>query len=192
MKSLGLLASDRTLAARRRKIAVGCIVNTRRDLGLQGKPVFGLFLGSFVVTHEVPEQISLRELVLDLHRQTAAIKRQKLYLGAALEMAVARFAQSLFSVERSKKFYHRYFPLWGGITNLNLNLLWAQTDHENPIDYLRAVSTSPATPLVLSVTTSGSSINIGFTYRSSACLPAEMERVKTHFLAEIANLETGN
>jgi hypothetical protein len=54
---------------------------------------------------------------------------------------------------------------------------------------LRAVSTSPATPLVLSVTTSGNTINLGFTYRSTAFLPAEMEQVKNCFLNEVAKLE---
>jgi NRPS condensation-like uncharacterized protein len=190
MKALALVASDRTLAARRRKISVGCIVNTRRDLGLQNKPIFGLFLGSFAVAHEVPDEISLQALVLDLHRQTKAIKRRKLYLAAAMEMAVARFTQSLFSLERRNKFYHRYYPLWGGITNLNLNPLWPRGHLEEPINYLRAVSTSPATPLVLSVTTSGNTINIGFTYRSTAFLPAEMERVKNCFLEDIAKVGT--
>jgi NRPS condensation-like uncharacterized protein len=192
LKSLSLVAAHRTLTARRRKISVGCIVNTRRDWGLQGKPVFGLFLGSFIVTHDVPEEMPLRALVLDLHRQTQSIKRRKLYLAAPLEMAVARLAMSLFSVERAKKFYHRYYPLWGGITNLNLNVLWTEGDQKEPIDYLRAVSTSPATPLVLSVTTSGNTINIGFTFRSTAFLAAEMEQVKNSFLEEVAKAGVEN
>jgi hypothetical protein len=189
MKSLGLLASERTLAARRRRISVGCIVNTRKALGLEGRHLFGLFLGSFVVTHEVPEQILLRELAADVHCQTEGIKRHNLYVGAPVEMACARFMLSLLSAERGKKLYQKYYPLWGGITNLNLNLLWNQKSADRQIDYVRAVSTSPATPLVLSLTTVGNIMNLGFTYRSTAFLPAEVERVKGHFLDEAARVE---
>ena len=41
---------------------MGCIVNLRKDLGVDSRRTFGLFLGSFMVTHEVPEGMSLREL----------------------------------------------------------------------------------------------------------------------------------
>ena len=38
--------------ARRTKLAVGCIVNLRKELGITSSQIFGLFLGSFVVTCE--------------------------------------------------------------------------------------------------------------------------------------------
>ena len=60
-----------------------------------------------------------------------------------------------FSPERRKKFYQKNYPLWGGITNMNLNSLWTSGQKRVPLDYFRAVSTGPATPLVLSVTTVG-------------------------------------
>src|SRR2546421_10202481 len=68
MKSLAVPAADRILARKRKNISVGCIVNTRKDLALPGAATFGLFLGSFIVTHEVPERCTLRELVTDIHR----------------------------------------------------------------------------------------------------------------------------
>ena len=59
------------------------------------------------------------------------------------------------------------------------------------MDYFRAVSTSPATPFVLSVTTAGEVMNIGITYRTNVFLAPEIERVKTHFLGEVAELGVG-
>src|SRR5262249_32475299 len=56
------LATRRTRAPRRRNISVGSIVNLRRDLGVDSRMTFGLFLGSFLVTHDVPATIGLREL----------------------------------------------------------------------------------------------------------------------------------
>ena len=89
---------------------------------------------------------------------------------------------SLFSTERRKKFYQKHYPLWGGITNMNINSLWEQPPAESPIDYFRAVSTGPATPLVLSVTTVGDAMNIGLTSRSTVFSAPEIERVKSYFL----------
>ena len=62
MKSLAPLSSGRLNAAKRRNISIGCIVNIRRDLGINSAQTFGLFLGSFAVTHAVPEAITLRDL----------------------------------------------------------------------------------------------------------------------------------
>jgi hypothetical protein len=189
LRGISPLAPERTQAARRRMISVGCIVNIRKDLALGSQRTFGLFLGSFVVSHEVPRGISLMDLAMDIRRQTLEIKRKRLYLGTPLELAVAHFTYSLFSTKRRKKFYQKHYPLWGGATNMNLNSLWAQPPGERPIDYFRAVSTGPATPLVLSVTTVREVVNIGLTYRSTVFSAAEIEHLKADFLATLVTLE---
>ena len=189
MKSLFPLASGRMRGKRRRRMSVGCIVNLRRDLGVDSQRTFGLFLGSFIVTHEAPEEISLMNLARDLHRQTLRIKRNRLYLGTPLELGFARFMFSLFSTERRWKFYQKHYPLWGGITNMNLNSLWDQQAGERPVDYFRAVSTGPAIPLVLSVTTVRDHLNVGLTYRSAVFSAPEIEQVKHSFLESLNHLK---
>jgi hypothetical protein len=167
MKSLSPLASGRFRAGRRRHIAVGSIVNIRKDLGIDSRDTFGLFLGSFIVSHDVPKGISLEELAKDVHRQTETIKRYKLYLRTPIELFFAQILLSLLSPYRQKMFFQKYYPLWGGITNMNMNLLWKQDESEKPIDYFRAVSTGPVTPLVLSITTAGDRVNVGLTYNTA-------------------------
>src|SRR5262245_38305846 len=189
MKALSPLASRRTRARRRRNISVGSIVNIRRDLGMDSQRTFGLFLGSFVVTHEVPNEISLIDLAKDIQRQTSAIKRDRLYVGAPLELVFVRFLLSFYSTDWMKKFYQKHFPLWGGITNMNLNSLWKQQEEEEPIDYFRAVSTGPVTPLVVSVTTVRDWVNIGLTYRTTVFSVADIEHVKKFFLETVKRLE---
>ena len=189
MHSIGPVARERFTVRRRRRVAVGCIVNTRKDLGMTRGQDFGLFLGSFIVTHAMPENVSLRQLVADVNRQTRSIKQHKLYVGAPLEMGLARLVLSVLPAGSGKQLYHRYYPLWGGVTNMNLNALWSPADGEGPMDYIRAVSTSPATPLVLSATTVGNKINLAFTYRSSAYSQKEAEEVKTRFLEGVNQLE---
>ena len=167
MKCVSTLPIARNRAGRRKKISVGCIVNVRKDLQSNGRRAFGLFLGSFVVTHEVPHGISLAHLANDVGNQTHRIKLDKLYLAASVELGSARFMLRWFSPERRKKLYPKNYPLWGGITNLNLNSIWPQRKGDRQLDYFRAVSTGPATPLVLSVTTVGEAANVSISYRQA-------------------------
>ena len=189
LKSLSPLAAERMRARKRQAISVGCIVNLRATLAVDSRRTFGLFLGSFTVTHEVPDGIGLRTLARDVQQQTAAIKRHRLFLGTSLELGFARFMLKFFSPERRTKFYPKNFPLWGGITNLNLNSLWKAEGNDGPLDYFRGVSTGPATPLVLSVTTIRDRANIGLTYRSAVYSPEGVEGLKGCFLNELAQLK---
>jgi NRPS condensation-like uncharacterized protein len=189
LKCFSPLLEDRVRGPKRRDIAVGCIVNIRKDLGLDDERTFGLFLGSFVVTHELPRGISVRDLAGDIRRQTLAIKRGKFYVGTPLEMLYGRLAFSFFSTEYRKKLYQKHYPLWGGITNMNLNALWPPRPGETPMDYFRAVSTGPVTPLVLSVTTVRDVVNIGLSHRSTVFSAQNAGQIKNDFLKLVADLK---
>jgi hypothetical protein len=189
LESLSSLALQRARARRRRALAVGCIVNLRHDLGLDSRQTFGLFLGSFTVTHAVPEGMLLRDLAEGVHRQTRLQKRHRLYLGTPLELGMGRLALRFFSPDRRRIFYQKHYPLWGGITNMNLNTLWEPSAEGAPMDYVRAVSTGPATPLVLSVSTVGRRANIGLSYRQAVFSTEQIATFKTRFLERWAQLD---
>jgi hypothetical protein len=182
MKCFSRLESGRLRHERRRKISVGCIVNLRNDLDLGERRAFGLFLGSLVVAHEVPDGVGLMELAKDIRRRTLAIKRGKLCLGTPLEMVFGQLMLSWYPTERRGKLYRKNYPLWGGITNMNLNSIWEQQPGEKLADYFRAVSTGPVTPLVLSVTTAGNIVNLGLTYRPAVFSGLDIELIKCDFL----------
>jgi hypothetical protein len=188
MKCCAPFAEDRASEPRRRRIAIGSIVNIRKELGLDER-AFGLFLGSFFVSHEVPDGISLRDLAADVRQQTLAIKEEKLFVGPAPEMLLGRLSLSFFSTAKRKKLYQKNYPLWGGITNMNLNALWPQQPEEKPVDYFRAVSTGPVTPLVLSVTTLREVMNIGLSYRRAVFSKEQIEQVCRDFLGMIEGLK---
>jgi NRPS condensation-like uncharacterized protein len=181
MKALSPFSAERAQARKRRKISLGCIVNLRKDLGVDSQGVFGVFLGSFLVTHEVPTGITLRKLAREIACQTEPIKRHKLYLAAPLELEFARFMLKFFSPVRQKKFYAKHYPLWGGITNLNLNSVWDPIGQSAPLDYFRGVSTGPVTPLVLSVTTIGERMNLGVSYRVSVFSSHDVQNLQCRF-----------
>ncbi len=189
LKSCAPLAIERGQARRRRNLSVGCIVNTRRDLPRGERESFGLFLGSFVLTHPVSASQPLKELAMDVVRKTLEIKRKKIYLATSLELSLGRILINFFSPERRKKLYQKHYPLWGGLTNMNINTLWPAHADGSPVDYLRGVSTGPATPLVISFTTAGASANIGLSCRSTVFSPKDIERFMGCFLAFLDGLE---
>lgn len=189
LKCILRLQADRPASARRPWRSVGCIVNLRKDLELDSPRTFGLFLGSFVVTHRGASEVGLRELATAVRSETSRIKRGRLYLGAPLELAFARWWLGFLSGERRARFYQTHFPLWGGISNMNLNPLWPGGGQGSVRDYFRAVSTGPATPLVLSLTSLGQRTNIGVSYLTAIYSAADIEAVKQCFLESVRALQ---
>jgi len=185
-KAVSCLAPAR--AGRRKGISLGCIVNLRKDLDPAARSAFGLLLGSFVVQHDVPAGISLPDLARQIGQQTARIKRGRLYFGGVLELAMGRRLVALFPLERRKRLYQKHYPLWGGLTNMNLNQLWPEAHTPGPVDYFRAVSTGPVTPLVLSISTLGEKANVGVSYRPAVFSAGDIEQIKSQFLEPMDRL----
>jgi hypothetical protein len=175
--SLSPFASKRFSLPRRKKISVATIVNIRKDLLIEVPRPFGLYLGSFIVSHTVPQGITLERLSQDIHKQTIRIKKHKLYLRSLIEQMFALTLIPYFDKKRQRKFYTKYYPLWGGISNVNLNNIWDQSLSEHPIDYLRTVSTNPVVPLVFSITTVKDIVNIGISFREAVFSRTDCERI---------------
>ena len=190
LQALAPLTGDRLRAKRRQNISVGNIVNIRWDVGQEGAQVFGLFLGSFMVTHAVPAGVGLKPLAQAVRQQTRRINAGRLYLAMPVDLAVARLALKFCSPEQTRKFYQKNRPLWGGITNMNLNPIWQSSGAPLPVDYFRAVCTGPATPLVLSITTAGDAAHVGLSYRTAFFSKPQIETFQAQFLGGWAQLES--
>ena len=175
----------------RDRISLGCIVNARRDLGLDGDCSFGLVLGGFSVTCSIAETSGLPQLARSIAAQTRHFKHGGLHLANALEMGLVLRLMSLFSTNQRRRFYPKNYPLWGGLTNMNLTRLPVEPAPALPTDYLRTVSTGPVTPLVLSATTFHKGVNLAMSYRTSVFAPAEISGVRGRFLAAARGLEGG-
>jgi hypothetical protein len=188
MQAVGRLRADRLSSLKRRGISLGCIVNIRKDMGANDSQAFAPLLGSFIVHHEVPADVSLADLAKDIHRQTTAIKAARLYLGAGFELALGRLLISLFPADRRGNLYLKHYPLWGGISNMDLNPVLEQSKETQLVDYFRAVSTGPITPLVLSITTIGRVANFCLTYRSAVFSALDVEHIKNSFLGPLEPL----
>jgi len=174
-------ATIRWRSPRRRQLSVGCIVNVRRDTGIDGETHFGLALGSFRVGHEVPEGIRLGELARAIREQTSRVKRTRSFLATSLQLAIGNLVYSRSSPDRRARFYGKHNPLWAGLTNLNVDGLWPAGSEASCTAYLRAVSTGPATPLVLSITTSNQRLTVGLSHRTTVYLNSQVDRVQDAF-----------
>jgi hypothetical protein len=64
---------------------------------------------------------------------------------------------------------------------MNIDPIWEKETDEDLQEYVRAVSTGPATPLVLAITTFRNQLNIGLTYRSTAFSPSEIDEFQRRF-----------
>jgi len=180
MKAVCPLASRR-IRGRRRRVSVSSVVNTRKDLRWDASDTFGLFLGSFLISRPLPEAVGLEALARDIHAETQRIKKHRVYLKTSVEFRIGSALLSFHPHRRRGRLYHKAYPLWGGISNVNLDAVWSAWGDEGTPDYIRAVSTGPMTPLVLSITTAGAALGVGASYRTTVFSRPDVEAIVSRF-----------
>ena len=169
-------AAARLRHPRRRELAVASIINMRRDLGPPAATWPAPCLAALRVQHAVPEGIGLQQLARQLHAQTATMKRRHLYLQSLVGLSVSALAWRWLPPAKRQGWFAKHYPLWAGVTTLNLNPVWSGRDGAAAgLDYLRAVPTGPLCPLVLAATTAHDTLHLGIAYRRSAFAPAEAQ-----------------
>jgi hypothetical protein len=188
--ALLLLAQDARLAQRdrakrRHELAVASIINLRDAHGQDVRAVFGQFLSSFRVSHPVPPGITLYELALDVHRATARVKREKLFLTTLCAIAVDRVIGRFQTRRQRMGVYAKAYPVGAGVSSLNASALWRAADGSGPPLYVRGVPTGPASPIAVAVTTSGDVLCIGLSYRTSGMGPEEVAKIQTDIRSRI-------
>jgi len=189
LQVLSPLAEARRRAPRRRELAVASIMNIRGEYQPDARHTFGQFLGALRVSHPVPADATLRDLARDVHAETAQIKGGKLYLHNLLALGLSGLVWRFLSDDQRDRFYPKNYPVWAGVTSLNVNPLWASATERLPsIEYLRIASTGPLAPLVFSITTLGEVLQVAITYRSAAVERETVDAVAAAFLRTIATL----
>jgi hypothetical protein len=183
LMALLLLALDpfapaRHRSPRRRDLAVASIMNLRGEFGDAGQSAFGQFLGSLRVSHPVPPGITLEALARDVHAATSQVKREKLYLQTLLAMRYVQAAWRLLGPKQRAGFYAKSYPIWAGVSALNVNALWTRDNMAAPPPvYIRGVPTGPIAPLVVAVTTVGDVLYAGVSYRTAAFARNDIDKL---------------
>ncbi|HYR01495.1 MAG TPA: hypothetical protein VET86_15755 [Casimicrobiaceae bacterium] len=175
---------------RRREIGVATIVNLRRDFGTPVGATFGQFLSSYRYAHRVPEGARLESLARDLHVETARVRRRKLYLVTLLALAGVGALWRWLTPRRRARVYSKHYAAWAGLTPLDVDALWREAGAGHPpAAYLRAVSTGPATPLVVAASSAGNELHLGLSYRTAAFHPDDIVRILTALKAGVQELD---
>ena len=169
LHAMAPLANERRPDNPELPIGVASIANIRSEFEATDTPAFGQFLASFRVGHAVPAGISMQELAQDVQRQTVSIKRDKVYLRIVFALAFAGLNWPFLSQQRRHRFFPRTYPVWGGVTMVNVDALWPAA--EGCADYIRGVSTGPLTPFVLAISTCHAGAGLGVSFRPSVFAP---------------------
>jgi len=184
LEALAPYAGERDAAQPRHELAVASILNLRRDLGVDPNATFGQFLSSFRVSHPMPPGIPLEQLARDIRTATATIKREKLYLQSLIAIAASGALWPLLTPERRRRFHAKNYPVWGAISLLDVNALWASAGGPLPApEYIRAVPTGPLTPVVVAATTAGEVLHLGITYRTTAFTAENIDKMTAAIVA---------
>jgi hypothetical protein len=176
--ALDPLTSWRQRSPRRRALAVASIMNLRAEYGDAGQAAFGQFLSSLRVSHPVPPGATLRSVAQDVHAETTRVKQRKLYLQPLLAMRYVSTVWPMLSPKQRAGFYAKSYPIWAGVSALNVNALWPQQNagDRTPV-YIRGVPTGPLAPIVLAVTTVGEVLYGGVSYRTAAFSRADIDQL---------------
>jgi len=189
MKAIAPIAGDARQENRRREIGVASIVNIRRDFGKGVRDAFGQFLSSYRYSHPVPAGAALETVARDIHRDTARVRRRKLYLLTLLLLAGVVVLWPRLSAARRAAVDAKNYPSWAGLTPLDVDALWRDASGAAPPgEYLRAVSTGPASPLIVAATTTGGEMHLGLTYRTAAYTADEIARIAAALVDGVKSL----
>ena len=191
LMALLLMAQDaampgRDTSARRHELAVASIINLRREHREDRRATFGQFLSSFRVAHPVPPGTTLEALALDVHRATTRVKREKLFLTTLFAMAVDRIIGRMQTPKQRMGTYAKSYPVGAGVSSLNVDALWQSGAAPQ---YVRGVPTGPLSPVVVAVTTSGTRMCMGISYRTTAVTPEEAAALGNDLVSRIDALK---
>lgn len=191
LMALLLVAQDaampsRDTSTRRHELAVASIINLRREHGEDPRATFGQFLSSFRVAHPVPPGATLEALALDVHRATTRVKREKLFLTTLFAMGVDRIIGRMQTPKQRMGTYAKSYPVGAGVSSLNVDALWQSGAAPQ---YVRGVPTGPLSPVVVAVTTSGSRMCMGISYRTTAVTPEEAAALGNDLVSRIDALK---
>ena len=190
LTALGPEVGARNPRERRHEIAIASVINLRRELVPDRAPVFGQFLSSFLVSHSLPPGIKLETLAQDIHRQTRRLKRRKLYLQTLCLIALGGVTWRYMTAEQRKHVHAKNYPVWAGMTMLNINAIWREAPGDAPVPpYLRSGSTGPFAPLLVAPTSCGDEMRIGLSYRTSAFRREDIARIGDALVACARSLQ---
>jgi hypothetical protein len=177
--------------ARRYEVGVASIVNIRSDCAAPASRTFGQFLSSFRASYPDPASAPLDDVVRAVHAESRDLRTRRRYLRSLCAIAVSGFAWRVVRDDRRDSLYAKHYPVWSGLTTLLVPGLWNALVPESasaPDAYRRGVSTGPLAPMVVAATFSGSSLELGVSFRPAALPEADVTAAVDRYVASLEEL----
>ena len=92
---------------------------------------------------------------------------------------------------RRDSLFAKHYPVWAGLTTLVVPGLWNAIAPEAgamPSGYRRGVSTGPLAPIVVAATFTGTSLELGVSFRPAAVPAADVRAVLDRYVASLEEL----
>ena len=178
-------------ASRRREVAVASVMNIRSECAASVERVFGQFLSSFRASHPDPRGVPLADVARVVHAESRDVRARRRYLRSLAALAVSGFAWRLVGEDRRHSIYAKHYPVWAGLTTIVLPGLWsamAPSAGARPAAYRRGVSTGPLAPVVVAATFTGTSLELGVSFRPAAVPPDALARTLESLAAELSGI----
>ncbi len=177
--------------ARRYEVAVASIVNIRSDCAGPAGHTFGQFLSPFRASHPDPLHASVEEVVRAVNAENRDLRSRRRYLRSLVAVALSGFAWRVVSEERRDSLFAKHYPAWAGLTTLVVPGLWGAISAgagAMPSGYRRGVSTGPLAPIVVAATFTGTSLELGVSFRPAAVPAADVRAVLDRYVASLEEL----
>ncbi len=150
------------------RIALGSIVDIRSEAADPFCESLGVLLGFWTLRERVGAFGSLSEAVERLAVRTRRIKSRRTHLDSLVSIGIGAAAWPWLPRAWRARLMRRSMPLTAGVTNVVVRDRWLeQSPAGSIVEYARAAPLGPTVPLVISPTTRGNRLNIGFTYAAS-------------------------
>jgi hypothetical protein len=183
----------------RDKVGLGTIVDIRDAARQSLDQVFGLFLSSYTVVLDKPEQTAVDVLAKAISARTSKIKRKN---GAAKGYTALMFARLSWDLlpklgrkHLRAQVFHKNVPVTAGISNVNMSKSWVDTpvdasrsDGPVVLDYLRISPAGPLIPLVFTLTTIQRRLSLCCTYRTTAFTAAQAQELVREFIDRLSGI----
>ena len=171
----------------RRDLAVGNVVDLRPYASRDLSDTFGLYLGFTYLILRPADLKDWNRLLRTVHRQ-GLVLRPKVAQASTIWSGTAMAVQKVMQPGRVYHFYRKELPIAAGLSNVNLAGTWAANRHpEQVLDYLRISPTGPMIPAVLSTTTLGNHLQLGFTYRQALLNEPQAGKMMQRFIDRLAD-----
>jgi NRPS condensation-like uncharacterized protein len=189
LEGMGKLVPERERAGRMRKnIALATAVDLRRHADQPLENTLGQYLGSYSVSHSVPDDVSFSRLVSDVAAQTNRVKEERSYFSHVWSFSVMAFVWPLMPLTAKRKYARWLFPLMGAVSNMNFSNAFEEVGIRH---YFRAASTGPIFPILVDITTVEDAYSLTAMYRKSAFSSSDIDTLMTHIKSRLTRMYSG-